>query len=114
MAVKGGNTKGKTKAGKGKGKSGGKVAAKRHQQHATRPVLEGITKGDIRRLARKGGVKRIAADVYGESRNTIKGFLQHLVKTSLVYTHAAHRKTCRPMDVVMAMKREGRSLYGFA
>merc|ERR1719502_154827 len=114
MAGKAQATKGKTKVGKGKGKSGGKVAAQRKKQHQARPVLEGITKGDIRRLARKGGVKRISSDVYGEARQTIKGFVQHLTKTALVYTAAAKRKTCYPMDVVMAMKREGRSLYGFA
>ena len=106
--------KGKTNVGKGKGKSGGKNMAMRKKQFQSRPTLEGITKGDIRRLARKGGVKRIAMDVYSESRDTIKGFLQHLVKSAIVYTQAAKRKTCHPMDVVMAMKREGRSLYGFA
>ena len=114
MAGKAVASKSKAGKGKGKGKSGGKMAAQRKKMHASKPVLEGITKGDIRRLARKGGVKRIALDVYGESRDTIRGFLSHLVKTSLVYTAAAKRKTCRPMDVVMAMKREGRSLYGFA
>ena len=107
-------TKSKPKQGKGKGKSGGKMAAQRMKMHQSKPTIEGITKGDIRRLARKGGVKRIALDVYGEARQTIRGFIQHLTKTALVYTAAAKRKTCFPMDVVMAMKREGRSLYGFA
>lgn len=103
-------------AGKGKaskGKSGGKVAAKRNVRFNAKPTIEGISKGDIRRLARRGGIKRISQDCYPETRSTIVGFLQHLVKNSLTYTQAAKRSTCRPMDVVMAMKREGRSLYGF-
>lgn len=93
---------------------GGNVVALRHKNKWSKPTIDGITKGDIRRLARKGGVKRIAVDLYPEAKHTIRDFLRHIVKQALVYTQAAKRKTCRPMDVVMAMKREGRSLYGFA
>merc|ERR1711935_160416 len=48
------------KGGKGVGKGIGKVAAKRHSRKANKPLLEGITKPAIRRLARRGGVKRIS------------------------------------------------------
>ena len=48
------------KGGKGKGGKGyGKVGAKRHAKKATKEVILGITKPAIRRLARRGGVKRI-------------------------------------------------------
>merc|ERR1712007_262145 len=42
------------KGGKGVGKGIGKVAAKRHSRKANKPLLEGITKPAIRRLARRG------------------------------------------------------------
>lgn len=108
-----------TPVGKGKGKGkgqgmGGKVAAKRNKGKPTKPTLQGITMGDIRRLARKGGVKRIARDLYPYTRDIMAGFLKHLVRDSLVYTQSGGRKTCTGMDVVMAMKRQGKSLYGFA
>jgi histone H4 len=54
----------------------GKVATKRtaHRKHA-KTVMEGITKPAIRRLARRGGVKRISSFVYDDSRIVLKGFL---------------------------------------
>jgi histone H4 len=92
----------------------GKVAAKRKKGRATqRPTIEGITKGDIRRMARRGGCKRISSEVFDYTRDCIKGFAARLVKDSLVYTAAAKRVTVAPMDVVMAVKRMGKCLYGW-
>ncbi|KAI3698148.1 hypothetical protein L6452_31260 [Arctium lappa] len=73
-------------SGRGKGGKGlGKGGAKRHRK-VLRDNIQGITKPAIRRLARRGGVKRI----------------KH-----------ARRKTVTAMDVVYALKRQGRTLYGF-
>ena len=47
------------KGGKGLGKGG----AKRHRK-ILRDNIQGITKPAIRRLARRGGVKRISASMY--------------------------------------------------
>ena len=46
----------------------GKVVAKRHKQQNDKRGGQHITNGDIRRLARRGGVKRISADIYGVTR----------------------------------------------
>ncbi|KAF6159633.1 hypothetical protein GIB67_034595 [Kingdonia uniflora] len=74
-------------SGRGKGGKGlGKGGAKRHRK-VLRDNIQGITKPAIRRLARRGGVKRIS---------------EH-----------ARRKTVTAMDVVYALKRQGRTLYGF-
>lgn len=35
-----------------------------------------MTRGDIRRLARRGGVKRISANIYDEVRNVMRMFLE--------------------------------------
>jgi len=99
--------------GKGIGKGAGKIAAKRHTKKSNRPLLEGITKPAIRRLARRGGVKRISFLIYEHSRDVLKGFLHGVVRDAITYTEHAKRKTVTAMDVVYALKRQGRTLYGF-
>lgn len=99
--------------GKGLGKGAGKIAAKRHSRKTNKPLLEGITKPAIRRLARRGGVKRISLYIYEYSRDVLKCFLQGVVRDAITYTEHAKRKTVTAMDVVYALKRQGRTLYGF-
>merc|ERR1712150_208233 len=84
---------GKGKGGKGVGKGVGKVAAKRHSRKANRPLLEGVTKPAIRRLARRGGVKRISFFIYDYARDVLKGFLGSVVRDAVTYTEHAKRKT---------------------
>ena len=102
-----------SKAGKS-GKAYGKVSKKRNiTQGKTRPVIEGVTKPAIRRLARRGGVKRISSFIYDDSRQVLKGFLEGIVRDAVTYTEHARRKTVTAMDVVYALKRQGRTIYGF-
>ena len=75
--------------------------------------LEGITKPAIRRLARRGGVKRISGLIYEETRGVLKVFLENVIRDAVTYTEHAKRKTVTAMDVVYALKRQGRTLYGF-
>ena len=59
-------------SGRGKGGKGlGKGGAKRHRK-VLRDNIQGITKPAIRRLARRGGVKRISGLIYEETRGTQK------------------------------------------
>ncbi|TRY68642.1 hypothetical protein TCAL_17451 [Tigriopus californicus] len=95
---------GRGKGGKGLGKGG----AKRH-----RKVHSRITKPAIRRLARRGGVKRISGLIYEETRGVLKVFLENVIRDAVTYTEHAKRKTVTAMDVVYALKRQGRTLYGF-
>ena len=101
--------------GRGKGKSaGGKSGAKRFESRkALRDSILGITKPAIRRLARRGGVKRISSYIYEETRAVLRSFLENVVRDSVVYTEHAKRKTVTALDVVYALKRQGRTLYGF-
>jgi histone H4 len=101
--------------GGGRGRKGqglGKGGAKRHRK-ILRDNIQGITKPALRRLARRGGVKRISGTLYEESRNVLKVFLQHVIHDALEYMDHARRKTVTGMDVVYALKRQGRTLYGF-
>jgi len=96
------------KGGKGLGKGG----AKRHRK-ILRDNIQGITKPAIRRLARRGGVKRISAMIYEETRGVLKSFLESVIRDAVTYTEHAKRKTVTSLDVVYALKRQGRTLYGF-
>ncbi|XP_018430709.1 PREDICTED: histone H4-like isoform X1 [Nanorana parkeri] len=101
-------------SGRGKqgGKTRGKGGAKRHRK-VLRDNIQGITKPAIRRLARRGGVKRISGLIYEETRGVLKVFLENVIRDAVTYTEHAKRKTVTAMDVVYALKRQGRTLYGF-
>ena len=74
-------------SGRGKGGKGlGKGGAKRHRK-VLRDNIQGITKPAIRRLARRGGVKRISGLIYEETR----GVLKVLPSTSCSLPTDAHR-----------------------
>ena len=75
--------------------------------------VEGISRQSIRRLARRGGVKRISGLVYAETRTVLKEFLAKVLRDTVSYLECARRKTVTAMDVVYALKRMGRTLYGF-
>ena len=67
----------------------------------------------IRRLARRGGVKRISGTIYEEIRSVLKVFLENLIKDAVTYTEHGRRKTVTALDVVFSLKKAGRTLYGF-
>lgn len=114
------------KGGKGLGKGG----AKRHRK-ILRDNIQGITKPAIRRLARRGGVKRISAStfyfgihqsamhvlmvfpavIYEETRGVLKTFLEGVIRDAVTYTEHAKRKTVTSLDVVYALKRQGRQYF---
>jgi len=108
---------GKKPAARGKaGKSlpaGGKAGGKRHSK-ALQNNDQGITKPAIRRLARRGGVKRISGDVYTTTRGVLRKFLEKVIHDAITYTEYAQRKTVTAMDITHALKRNGQSLYGFS
>ena len=97
-------------------KAGGKghKTAKMARRRANRTAVEmGITKPAIRRLARRGGVKRLSAEVYPAAREVLKEYLANVIQDAVTYTEYANRKTMTDMDVVRALKRNGQTLYGF-
>jgi hypothetical protein len=70
-------------SGRGKGGKGlGKGGAKRHRK-ILRDNIQGITKPAIRRLARRGGVKRISGLIYEETRGVLKIFLENVSRLTL-------------------------------
>ena len=100
-------------AGRGKaGKGLSRYSAKRHRK-VLKDNIQGITKPAIRRLARRGGVKRISGLVYEETRAVVKDWLELIIKDAVTYTDHAHRKTVSVGDVLQSLKRNGKTLYGF-
>ncbi|KAL4861382.1 histone H4 [Aspergillus spectabilis] len=100
-----------TVGGKG-GKGLGQQGAKRHRK-VFLDNIQGITKPAIRRLARRGGVKRISANIYETTRAVLKTFLESVIRDAVIYSDHGRRKTVTSLDVIYALKRQGRSLYGF-
>jgi histone H4 len=96
------------KGGKGLGKGGCRTHRK-----ILRDNIQGVTKSAIRGLARRGGVKRISGLVYEETRGCLKVYLENVLRGAITYTEHARRKTVSAMDVVHALRFQGRSLYGF-
>lgn len=87
-------------SGRGKGAIGlGKGGAKHHRK-IFRDNIIGITKPAIRRLARRGGVKRISGLMYEETRGFLQIFLSNVIRDSVTYTEHARRKTVYAIDAV--------------
>lgn len=102
-------------AGRGKtGKQAGRSATKKTSRLDSKPIAPGvITNGAIRRLARRGGVKRISYATHENVRDYINDFLERVVRDSLTYAEHSKRVTITAMDVVYALKKNGRVIYGY-
>ena len=94
--------------GHGKGKGG----AKRHRK-IVRPAIEGMSNNEIRRLARRAGVKRIGGGVYEEVRKMTQNFLDDVLFKTLIHVEHQKKKTVAPHDVVAGFKCMGGTVYGF-
>jgi hypothetical protein len=64
-------------------------------------------------MARRGGVKRLTGTIYEETRSVLKLFLENTIKDAVTFTEHGRRKTITAIDVVLALKKAGRTLYGF-
>ena len=95
--------------GLGKGKGKGNV---RHHRHH-RDTIQGITKPSLRRLARRGGVKRLSEGIYDETRKCLEKFLRSVIHDAVLYTEHSNRKTVTNLDVLYSLKKQGRTMYGF-
>ncbi|OBR12485.1 Histone H4 [Colletotrichum higginsianum IMI 349063] len=90
----------------------GAAGAKRHRK-IQKDCIKGITKPAIRRLARRGGVKRISATIYDEARGALKSWLEAVLGDCITYTEHRGAKTITIHDVLHALRRRGTPIYGF-
>jgi histone H4 len=59
-----------------------------------------------------GRLTSISGLIYEETRGVLKVFLENVIRDSVTYTEHARRKTVTAMDVVYALKRQGKTLHG--
>ena len=85
-----------------------KGGAKRHRKEL-RDRIQGLTKPAIRRLARRGVVKRISGLIDVEIRGIRKVFIENVIGDAVTYTEHIKRKTVIAMDFVHALKSQGRN-----
>jgi histone H4 len=112
--------RGKGRVGMGKGGGG----AKRHRR-VLRDTVQGVSKGSIRRLARRGGIKRMSSLIYDDVRGALKKYLgpyrfclalltailEQVIHDAATYADYRRRRTITLMDVLFALKRQGTTLY---
>ena len=72
-----------------------------------------ISKASIRRLARKGGVKRMHRYVHEDMLGCLKIYLGRIIRDATIYTVYANRKTISTSDIVYSLKRNNRTIYGY-
>ena len=53
---------------------------------------------------------RLTLVIYEETRGVLKTFLEGVIRDAVTYTEHAKRKTVTSLDVVYALKRQGRKL----
>lgn len=99
-------------SGRGKGGKGlGKGAAKRHRR--TTPKQFELGKPAIKRLARKGGAKRVAKDCYPLVCTRSYIFLERLIRCAIEYCLVAKRKTLTVNDCMNGVKKMGVKMMGY-
>ncbi|KAK4130669.1 histone-fold-containing protein [Trichocladium antarcticum] len=94
------------------GKAVNTSGTKRHRK-ILRDTIFGITKPAIRRLARRGGVKRISAQIYDDTRSALKDRLTMILRDCVAFVEYRNAKTVTVNDVIFALKRIGKPIYGF-
>ena len=88
---------------------------KKIKKAQSKPKIEQVCKRSaVRRLARRGGAKRISGILYEEVRGIMEKFVTGLVKDSEAYMECGKRHTVTAMDVIYALRKRGRHLYGYS
>jgi len=82
----------------------------RGQRHRVQKESK-INNASIRRLARRGGVKRINSDLYDRVNELVRKFLQDVLMKAVIYAEHAQRKTVSKQDIILALKKSGHILY---
>jgi histone H4 len=82
----------------------GKGGVRRKRRSFPGHIVSHVLKPEIRRLARRGGVKRMSGMIYEEIRQVLKVFLENVIRDATHYMEYARRKTVYTMDIVHALK----------
>ncbi|KAM3501016.1 hypothetical protein MY10362_005900 [Beauveria mimosiformis] len=91
----------------------GKTLGARRSRKISKDAILGITRPAIRRLARRGGVKRMSGLIYEETRKVIRDHLTQILRNCCIYVEYRNAKTVTVQDVLYSLRAMGRTLYGF-
>ena len=98
--------------GRDKGRPKNAPGFKRHQ-HQPRDIVKGISRGSIRRMALRAGVKRISRGCEVRMRQQLIRYVNTLTRDSLVYASYAKRKTVYLRDALAALLYHNQNVLGF-
>ena len=98
---------------KGKKSGESKAVSGKRVKKVLKDNSKSITKGSVRRMARRAGIKRISGLLTEEVRGVLKGFVEKVVSDAVSYTEYARKRTVTAGAVVAALKKRGRVLYGY-
>ena len=79
----------------------------------TKDNIRGVSKGAIRRMAYRGGIRRISGIMYEETRGLLKKFVENIVRDSVTYCEHSKRTTVTVLDVLYALRKRNKHLYGY-
>lgn len=83
------------------------------KRHQGKLLKSEINRPAIRRIARRGGVKRLTTGVYSSARGVAKDHMSDVVRKAVIIASHAKRKTVSAQDVVLALKVQGNPIYGY-
>ncbi|KAJ9413028.1 histone-fold-containing protein [Fusarium oxysporum] len=89
------------------------LQGRRRHRKVLRDSIYGITKPAIRRLARRGGVKRISEGIYNEIRRALKERLETIIGRCVIYVIYRNAKTLTVDDVTQSLRGIGQPIWGF-
>ena len=72
-----------------------------------------LTVRAIKKLARKGGIMRMESGAHMTVRQALVAFVNQILRDTLVIVDSHKGEVVTAMDIVVALKRQGRTSYGF-
>ena len=89
----------------------GKTKFKQRRFFRARRNLFGLSKPSMRRLARRGGVKRMLESTHEAMAGALSTYLREVLGSAVSLVKLSDRKTVMHRDVVEALRVQNRTLY---
>jgi histone H4 len=83
----------------------------RRHRSSRRRGATGLSRGDVKRLARRGGVIRMGAGTGDTVQLALRAFLRGVIGDAVTFCEHSRRRTVYTQDVVLALKHAGSSLW---
>ncbi|KAI9713199.1 MAG: hypothetical protein M1820_001184 [Bogoriella megaspora] len=94
-------------------KTGNCLKYRKRQVKRMRDNIQSISRGEIRRLARRGGVFRFTEEIYPTTRKVLYDRLKDILSQVVALVEHRGKKTIQVRDVIFVLSRMGNPIYGF-